>query len=60
MRGMGFGATSRCSMEKIESVIQRCRKRIDVSLPPNIDDVLRLIQEIESMLQKAPTKVTGD
>ena len=40
------------SKEPIENVIERCRFRIDRSLDCNIADVIRLIEEVESMQYK--------
>jgi len=35
-------------VESIDKVIERCRDRINMSHNPSIDDVIRLIQEVES------------
>lgn len=40
------------SKELIENVIERCRFRIDRSLNCNVADIIRLIEEVESMQHK--------
>lgn len=43
--------------EPIENVIERCRKRMDMSLNCNPGDVIRLIEEIETTKKSKDIKV---